>query len=292
MAARAIWRGDLVIGELNCPVALYSAVTAQERVAFHIVNRDTGHRVRREYVDADTGRGVDNDDLVKGYETSEGQSILLSPEEIRNTVPEADKTLDMMRFIPCEEIDTVFFERPYFLAPGNRQALEVYDLVREAMEAKGVAALVETVLFRRVRSLLIRPHGKGMIATTLNFDYEVRSAKDILGDISAVKIDGEMLDLARHIIETKTGEFDPAGFEDHYEEAVIELIKAKIAGRKPKRLPKRKESNVTDLMAALRKSAGMKEDSKAATKPAKKTAARGAAAKHSQSKRPPGRKAS
>ena len=130
-----------------------------------------------------------------------------------------------------------------------------------------------------------------MIATTLNFDYEVRSAKEILGDISAVKIDGEMLDLARHIIETKTGEFDPAGFEDHYEEAVIELVKAKIAGRKPKRLPKRKESNVTDLMAALRKSAGMTEDSKASTKPVKKTTARGAAAKQSQSKQPPGRKA-
>ena len=287
MAARAIWRGDLVIGELNCPVALYSAVTAQERVAFHIVNRDTGHRVRREYVDADTGRGVDNDDLVKGYETSEGQSILLSPEEIRDAVPEADKTLDMMRFIPCDEIDTVFFERPYFLAPGSRQALEVYDLVREAMEARGVAALVETVLFRRVRSLLIRPHGKGMIATTLNFDYEVRSAKEILGDIPAVKIEGEMLDLARHIIQTKTGAFDPADFEDHYEEAVIELVKAKIAGRKPKRLPKRKDTNVTDLMAALRKSAGLGDEGK----PAKKTAARRSTSAQSQSKRPPGRKA-
>ena len=291
MAARAIWRGDLVIGELSCPVALYSAVAAQERVTFHIVNRDTGHRVRREYVDADTGRGVDNDDLVKGYETSEGQSILLSPEEIRDAVPEADKTLDMMRFIPCDEIDTVFFERPYFLAPGSRQAVEVYDLVREAMEARGVAALVETVLFRRVRSLLIRPHGKGMIATTLNFDYEVRSAKEILGDIPAVKIEGEMLDLARHIIETKTGAFDPADFEDHYEEAVIELVKAKIAGRKPKRLPKRKDTNVTDLMAALRKSAGLGDDGKTAAKPTKKTAARRSTSAENQSKRPPGRKA-
>lgn len=289
MAARAIWRGNLVVGELACPVALYSAVTAQERVSFHIINRDTGHRVRREYVDADTGRSVDNEDLVKGYETSEGQAIILTPEEIRDLVPEADKTLVIESFIPCDEVDTVFFERPYFLAPGNRQALEVYDLVREAMKAKGVAALVQTVLFRRVRSLLIRPHGNGMIATTLNFDYEVRPEKEILGGISAVKIEGEMLDLARHIIETKTGEFDPAEFEDHYEEAVIELIKAKIAGRKPKRLPKRKASNVTDLMEALRRSAGVSKKSEGT---GKEPRARSSIAKTKQSKSTPRRKAS
>lgn len=289
MAARAIWRGNLVVGELACPVALYSAVTAQERVSFHIINRDTGHRVRREYVDADTGRSVDNEDLVKGYETSEGQAIILTPEEIRDLVPEADKTLVIESFIPCDEVDTVFFERPYFLAPGNRQALEVYDLVREAMKAKGVAALVQTVLFRRVRSLLIRPHGNGMIATTLNFDYEVRPEKEILGGISAVKIEGEMLDLARHIIETKTGEFDPAEFEDHYEEAVIELIKAKIAGRKPKRLPKRKASNVTDLMEALRRSAGVSKKSEGT---GKEPRALSSIAKTKQSKSTPRRKAS
>lgn len=291
MAARAIWRGNLVVGELACPVALYSAVTAQERVSFHIINRDTGHRVRREYVDADTGRSVDNEDLVKGYETSEGQAIILTPEEIRDLVPEADKTLVIESFIPCDEVDTVFFERPYFLAPGNRQALEVYDLVREAMKAKGVAALVQTVLFRRVRSLLIRPHGNGMIATTLNFDYEVRPEKEILGGISAVKIEGEMLDLARHIIETKTGEFDPAEFEDHYEEAVIELIKAKIAGRKPKRLPKRKASNVTDLMEALRRSAGVSKNVKSEGT-GKEPRALSSIAKTKQSKSTPRRKAS
>ena len=269
MAARAIWRGDLVIGELSCPVALYSAVTAQDRVSFHIINRETGHRVRREYFDADTDESVDNDALVKGYDTSEGQSVILSPEEIREAVPDSDKTLEMARFIACDEVDTVFLERPYYLAPGNRQAIEVYDLVREAMEAKGVAALVQTVLFRRVRSLMIRPHGKGMIATTLNFDYEVRPAKETFGGISAIKIEGEMLDLAQHIIKTKSGEFDPAEFEDRYEEAVIELVKAKIAGRKPKRLPRRKASNVTDLMEALRKSAGLdKEDASKRKAPA------------------------
>lgn len=280
MAARAIWRGDLVIGELSCPVALYSAVTAQERVSFHIINRDTGHRVRREYFDADTDEGVDNDDLVKGYETSEGEAIILTPEEIRDAVPDSDKTLEMARFIACDAVDTVFLERPYYLAPGNRQALEVYDLVREAMAAKGVAALVETVLFRRVRSLLIRPHGKGMIATTLNFDYEVRPAKDSFDGISATRIEGEMLDLARHIIATKQGDFDPAEFEDRYEEAVIELVKAKIAGRKPKRLPKRKASNVTDLMDALRKSAGVSGREKAKGKAqARRSGTTGAKAK-------------
>ncbi|PLK71687.1 Ku protein [Rhizobium sp. TH135] len=260
MNARAIWKGHLSIGDLGCAVALYSAVNGAERAAFHIINRDTGHRVRREYVDGDSGRPVDKDDLVKGYDTSEGQTVILEPDEIRDAVPESDKRLELSAFLACDQIDTLYLERPYFLAPADRQSVEAYELIRNTMETQSVAAIARTVLFRRVRSVLIRPQGKGLIATTLNYDYEVRDPAESFEGISKVKIEKEMLELAQHIIGTKMGEFDPGQYEDRYEAALTELVKAKIAGRKPKKLPKRKAENVTSLLDALRKSAGATEE--------------------------------
>lgn len=270
MSARAIWKGHLSIGDLGCAVALYSAVNAQERTAFHIINRNTGHRVRRDYVDEDSGRTVGKDDLVKGYSTPEGQTVILEPEEIREAVPESDKRLELSSFLPCNEVDTLYLERPYFLVPADRQSVEAYNLIRQTMETKDVAAIASTVLFRRVRSVLIRPQGKGLIATTLNYDYEVRDPRESFGEISKVKIEKEMLDLARHIIGTKMGEFDPSQYEDRYEAALTELVRAKIAGRKPKKLPKRKAENVTSLLDALRKSVGSASEKTA--KPRKTTA--------------------
>jgi DNA end-binding protein Ku len=272
--ARAIWKGHLSIGDLGCAVALYSAVNGAERAAFHIINRDTGHRVRREYVDGDSGRPVDKDDLVKGYDTSEGQTVILEPDEIRDAVPESDKRLELSAFLACDQIDTLYLERPYFLAPADRQSVEAYELIRNTMETQSVAAIARTVLFRRVRSVLIRPQGKGLIATTLNYDYEVRDPAESFEGISKVKIEKEMLELARHIISTKMGEFDPGQYEDRYEAALTELVKAKIAGRKPKKLPKRKAENVTSLLDALRKSAGASEEKTSARR--KATAASGA----------------
>lgn len=275
MSARAIWKGHLSIGDLGCAVALYSAVNGAERTAFHIINRDTGHRVRREYVDEDSGRPVGKDDLVKGYDTPEGQTVILEPDEIRDAVPESDKRLELSAFLSCDQIDTLYLERPYFLAPADRRSVEAYELIRATMEAQGVAAIARTVLFRRVRSVLVRPHGKGLIATTLNYDYEVRDAAESFEDISKVKIEKEMLELARHIIGTKMGEFDPSQYEDRYEAALTELVKAKIAGRKPKKLPKRKPENVTSLLDALRKSAGATEKASSS----KRKASTGSAAK-------------
>ena len=264
MSARAIWKGYLSIGNVGCAVGLYSAIDAQERTSFHIINRETGNRVRRQYVDEDTGRPVEKDDLVKGYDQANGQTVILEAEEIREAVPDSDKRLEMSAFLPCAKIDTLYLERPYFLAPTDAQSAEAYDLIRDSMEATKVAAIAQTVLFRRVRSVLIRPQGRGLIATTLNYDYEVRDPGESFGDIPKVKIDPEMLDLARHIIETKMGSFDPSAFEDRYEEALAELVRAKIAGRKPKKLPKRKAENVTSLLDALRKSAGTKGKAKQA----------------------------
>ena len=275
MAPRAIWKGFLKIDELVCPVALYSAATTSERISFHTVNAKTGNRVKREYVDAESGKPVEREDQVKGYETSKDQYILLEPEEIAATVPDGDKTLSVEAFVECPEVDTVFFDKPYYIAPSDAAAEKAFGVIREGMRAKKVAALARAVLFRRVRTVLIRPDGNGLIGNTLNFDYEVRSAEKVFDGIPAVKVKGEMLDLAKYIIETKTGMFDPAEYDDRYDAAVAELVKAKLEGRPMKPQAKRPEGKVVDLMEALRKSAqssGTKSPAEAKKTPARRKA--------------------
>ena len=242
--------------ELTCPVALFTAASASERIAFHTLNRETGHRVRRQFIDGETGKPVPNDEQVKGYEVAKGEYVVLEPEEVAAAIPESDKTISVDSFIKCGEIDDTYFDRPYYLAPTTPVAAEAFALLREGMRGKKVAALATATLFRRVRTLLIRTNGRGLIASTLRFDYEVRSAKDAFGGIPQMKIQGEMRDLAKHIIRTKQGEFDPRKFDDRYEAAVAELVKAKLEG---KRIEPRKavpSSKVVNLMDALRQSAG------------------------------------
>jgi len=274
MAPRAIWKGVLKVAELTCPVSLYTAASTAERISFHTLNRKTGNRVQRQFVDEVTGKPVEHDDQVKGYDRGGGDYIVLEPEEIAAAIPESDKTLDVSTFLPCDEIDDIFLDRPYYIAPSTPVAAEAFALIREAMIEQESAALARTVIFRRMRSILIRPHGKGLIGTTLNFDYEVRSAEDAFSDVPKIKIQDEMLDLAKHIIETKAGAFDPKAFDDRYEAALAELVKAKIEGRKlkPKKLPA--PAKVVDLMEALRQSAGgTGKASSKAREPAKRKAA-------------------
>lgn len=257
MARRANWKGFLKVAEVVCPVALYTAASTSERIAFHTINRASGHRVRRQFVDSETGQPVEKDDQVKGYEVSQGDYVVLDPEEVAAAVPDSDKTLSVSAFIGCAEIDDVYFDKPYYLAPADKMAEEAFALIREGMRKKKVAAIAQTVLFRRVRTLLIRAHGDGLIGTTLNFDYEVRSAKEAFSDIPATKIKGEMLELAEHIINTKKGKFDASKFDDRYEAALAELVKAKLEGKTIERRKEPKGEKVVDLMAALRQSAGV-----------------------------------
>ncbi|ASY73264.1 Ku domain protein (plasmid) [Sinorhizobium fredii CCBAU 83666] len=196
---------------------------------------------------------------------------MLEPEEIAAAVPESDKTLSVSAFIACGDIDDVYFDKPYYLAPTKSHAEDAFALIREGMRKKKVAAIARAVLFRRVRTLLIRAYEDGLIATTLNFDYEVRSAKEAFDEVPDLKIEGEMLELAEHIIKTKRGKFDPANFDDRYEAALAELVKAKLEGKKiePRKEPKREK--VVDLMEALRQSAGVAKKAKATTQTKKKT---------------------
>ncbi len=268
VSPRANWKGFIKFGEVSCAVALYTAASSSERIAFNTLNRATGNRVRREFVDSETGDVVERDDQIKGYETENGQYVVLEPDEVAAAVPDSDKTLAIESFIPSSEIDNVYFDKPYYLTP-DKVGTEAYVLLRDGMKKAKVAAIARTVLFRRLRTVLIRPHGKGLIASTLNFDYEVRSSEESFEDLPDMKSDPELLEIAELIIAKKKGSFDASTFDDRYEAAVAELVTAKIEGRS---LPKKKaepESKVVDLMQALRESAGMDSKSKSKQKSAK-----------------------
>ena len=268
MAARAVWSGAIKIAEIVCPVKMYTAATTSERITLHMVNRETGHRLKRIYVDEKTDKPVEREDQVKGYETSEGHYVVLEPEEISAAIPDSDKVLNVDSFITCSQIETTYFDKPYYLLPASDATEEAFILIREALRNQKAAAIAHTVLFRRLRPVLIRAHRNGLIATTLNFDYEVRSSKRAFKDIAKRKTDPEMLELAEHSLQTKAGEVDPGKFDDRYEAALAELVKAKIEGRKVLPLKRPEPTKKNDLLEALRMSASGK--SSADEKPAKR----------------------
>lgn len=274
MAPRAVWKGVLKIAEVTCPVSLYTAASTSECISFHMLNRKTGNRVHRQFIDEVSGKPVETEDQVKGYDKGDGDYVILEPDEIAAAIPESDKTLTVETFLPCDEIDDLFFDKPYYVSPSSPVASEAFALIREGMKGQKSAALARTVIFRRMRSILIRPHGEGLIATTLNFDYEVRSAADAFSDVPKINIDDEMLELAEHIIKTKAGEFDPKEFDDRYESALAELVQAKIEGRKIKPQKRPEPTKVVSLLDALRESAKSGSGKKAAKAPAAKEAPR------------------
>jgi len=287
VAPRAIWKGYLKVGELVCPVALHAAVSASERVSLHMLNRKTGNRLHRQFVDSETGKEVERDDQVKGYETSPNEYVILDQDEINAAIPQSDKTLVVDSFIPCDQIDDLYLDRPYYFVPAGPGADKAYAILREGLRTKKVAALAGAILFRRVRTLLITSYDKGLVATTLNFYYEVRSAQEAFEDIPAIKIKKEMLDLARHIIETKKGRFDPSKFDDKYEAALVDLVQAKMEGREIKAPKPPVNGNVVSLLDALKRSAETGKTQRAAKQRVVKTAQKTAAKSKSPQKKAP-----
>lgn len=269
---RAQWKGHIKIGDISCAVGLYTAASTSERITFHMLNEKTGNRLKREFIDSETEEVVERDQQVKGFETGNGDYIMIDPEEVAALVPDSDKMLEAEAFIPCGDVDDVYFDKPYYLVPADDEANDTFTSIRDALSKTNATAIARTVLFRRMRTVLIRPHGKGLIATTLNFDYEVRPSEDAFKDVTKVKVEGEMLDLAKHIIDTKIGDFDPGKTDDRYETALAALVEAKAEG---KALPKPKPVKVSkpnDLLKALRESAEMGSGSAMKPKAANATA--------------------
>ena len=289
MAARANWKGYLKLSLVSCAVALYPATSTSSRVRFNTLNRATGNRVKQQYIDPATGETVDAEDRVKGYEVGKNAYVFVEDEELDAIKIESTHTIDIESFVPVEQVDKRYLEAPYYIAPDDKVAQEAFAVIRDAMKEKGKAGIARVVISRRERMVLLEPLGKGIMATMLRYPYEVRGEEPYFEDIPELNIPKEMRDLAGHIIETKSADFEPAKFEDRYENAMIELVKSKETGRPVAAPEAPRPSNVVNLMDALRKSIAA-EPPAASKKAASKTSAE-RAPKAAKKARPASRKA-
>lgn len=270
-APRSNWKGYLKLSLVSCPVQLFPATTTKDKVSFHLLNRETGNRLRRKLVDPDTDATVESDEQVKGYQVGKNEYLVLEEDEIDAVAIESSHTIDIETFVPRSEIDETYLDTPYFLAPDGRMGEEAFAVIREAMTKEGVVGIGRVVLYRRERPVLLEPRGKGLVATTLRYAYEVRDDADYFEDIGEPEVPDEMLDLASHIIGKKMSAFDPKRFEDRYQNALLELIKAKGEHRKPNLAAAPKPSNVVSLMDALRKSIADEKEAGSKSEAASKT---------------------
>jgi DNA end-binding protein Ku len=255
MAPRPNWKGFLKLSLVSCAVALYPATSTSQRIRFNILNRKTGNRIRNDVVDAETGEPVDAEDRVKGYQVEKGQYVLVEDEELDNVALESTHTIGIEEFVPMSEVDRIYLDESYYIVPQDEVAQEAFAVIREAMRKEDLAGLARVVIHRREHLLLLRPRAKGLMATTLRPKNEVRDEKDYFDDIENVKVPADMLKLATHILDTKKGHFEPDKFDDRYEDALKDLIKAKRAGKAPPTAAEPRPSNVINLMDALRRSA-------------------------------------
>jgi DNA end-binding protein Ku len=289
MAPRANWKGYLKLSLVSCGVALFPATTTRDRVRFNIINRETGNRVRYDVVDADTGAEVPQEDRVKGYKVDRDNYVLLEEQELDEVALESTHTIEIEAFVEREEVDELYLDESYYLVPDDKVGYEAFAVIREAMRDEGLVGIARVVLYRRERLLMLSPRGNGIVGTTLRYNNEVREEQEYFDDIPDVKVSKDMLDLAKHILETKKAKFDPSKFEDRYETALKELIAAKQAGKKPPTSPTPRPTNVVSLMDALRRSVQAERrgspSGSGRSKAHKRTAARPAPLKRASAKR-------
>jgi len=280
MAARAHWQGQIRLALVSIPVEVYSATKSGATIAFNQIHERTGKRIRYEKVVEGIGP-VDRDEIVKGYEVSKGNYVLLDQEEIDAVKIESRKTLELVQFVDAGEIDVFYFEKPYYVVPADDLAEEAFVVLREALKETRKVAIGQLSMRGREYLVSLKPCGKGIVLETLRYEDEVRRAQGYFKDIPATRPDKDMLDLAKTLIEQKTAAFDPGAFEDRYIEALEKLIAKKAKSKGKKKIledveePVSRGSNVIDLMAALKKSVKDKPTPKkpAAKKPAAKKSA-------------------
>jgi DNA end-binding protein Ku len=254
MAPRPNWKGYLKLSLVSCPVALFPATTTSERVSFRTLNRATGNRLRRQMVDEATGDVVEAEDQIKGYEVAKGEFIQIEDDELKSVQLESNHTIDIERFVRRSEVDELYLDTPYYLTPTDRVGEEAFAVIRDAMRAEKMVGLARVVLFRRERILMLEPRDKGIAATSLHYANEVHQPASYFDEIPDMELPAQMLELASHIIGKMTGKFEPSAFEDRYENALIELIRSKQQGMPVKAQPVQRQTNVINLMDALRRS--------------------------------------
>ncbi|MGJ4885700.1 MULTISPECIES: Ku protein [unclassified Bradyrhizobium] len=276
MAPRANWKGFLRLSLVTCPVALYPATSESEKVSFNQINRKTGHRIKYSRVDAETGEEVANDDIVKGYKVDTDTYIEVTKDELEDIALESTHTIEIDEFVPRTDIDSRYLIRPYYLVPDGKVGHDAFAVIRETIRSMDKVAIGRVVLTNREHIIALEPLGKGLMGTLLRYPYEVRNEEEYFDDIQDVKITSDMLDLAKHIVEKKSADFQPENFEDHYEAALIELINKKRSGVTiaAKAAPK-SSGNVINLMDALKRSLASEGDkAPAAGAPAPKAKAK------------------
>jgi DNA end-binding protein Ku len=274
MAPRANWKGFLRLSLVTCPVALFPATSDSEKISFNQINRNTGHRIKYMKVDADTGEEVSSDDIMKGYKVDTDTYIEISKDELDNIALESTRTIEIDQFVPKSEIDDLYLVRPYYIVPDGKVGHDAYAVIRETIRSLDKVALARVVLTNREHVIALEARDNGLMGMLLRYPYEVRNSAEYFDDIQDVKITKDMLDLAKHIVQQKSGHFDPKKFEDHYEAALTELINKKRNGERITSVSKPvSNDNVISLMDALKRSISGKpaaaEKSSATTKPAK-----------------------
>lgn len=272
MAARAYWRGYLRLSLVTAPVALHAAVTSQGRIAFHKIHKPSGERIHYRNVAEGVGE-VDKADIAKGYEYEKGRYVVVEEDELERLRLESTKTIDLVQFVDRDELDPLYFDKGYFVSPDGKVGDEAYRVIREALRRAGKLALGQVVLSRRERIAALRPCGRGLVLDTLRYGYELREGRDYFEDVTDKGVEQEHLELATEIMKRKSKPFDPARFHDHYQEALRELVRAKLKGELPEPAKAPKATNVVNLMDALKRSLGDKEKAAPARgKPKKKAA--------------------
>ncbi|MBV9115462.1 MAG: Ku protein [Hyphomicrobiales bacterium] len=256
-APRAFWKGYLKLSLVTCPVAMMPAVSEEEKVRFHTLNRKTGDRVRTRYVDSETGKEVDEDDEVKGYQRGDDDFVTLEDEEIQSVALESTRTIDVDMFVPKDSIEWIWYDRPHFLMPDDPVGEEAFSVIRDAMEATKMVGISRLVLYRRERAVMLEPRDRGIVLWTLHYGDEVRDAKLYFGKINSEKVESKLLQMVEAVVEEKTKPWEPQLVKDPVQEHLLDIIASKKKGRrsarKSKEAPER-PSNVISIMDALKKS--------------------------------------
>jgi len=255
MAPRANWKGFLKLSLVTCPIALFPATSETEKVSFNQINKNTGHRIKYSKVDAETGDEVAAEDIIKGYKVDTDTYVTVEKDELENLALESTRTIDIDEFVPRSEIDELYLVRPYYIVPDGKVGHDAYAVIRETIRTMDKVAIARVVLTNREHIISLEARGKGLVGMLLRYPYEIRDENEYFDDIQDVKVTKEMLDLARHIVETKSADFKPAKFEDRYENALVELLNQKRKGEPVRTAVKQRDTgNVINLMDALRKS--------------------------------------
>jgi len=255
LPARPYWKGYLKLALVTCPIALYTGTSSTERVSFRQINRKTGNRLRQQLVDEVTREPVEGPDKGRGYEYAKNAYVPVNDDELDAIAIESNHTIEIDSFVPREQIDERYRDTHYYIRPNDQAGQDAFAVIREALRGKGTVALGRIVLSKRERVIILEPWDKGLLGTTLRYPYEIRDAKEYFGDIPDVKVAPDMLKLAEHILKSKAADFSPSQFVDHYEEAVVEMLKKKQAGLavSRERVAPRPQ-NVVNLIDALRRS--------------------------------------